>query len=105
MPSNLVNGRRDKIWAGLDLTNVPVGWSARRPRPVVTKLKSVGPGDTGLSGSADGQLPWAWRAVPVLYLDPAFAAVLADNAFRFVQIVREFMDIGGPTPAVGVPSS
>ena len=34
-----------------------------------------------------------------MYLDPGFPADLADRALRFVQIVKEFVDAGGPTPA------
>lgn len=38
-------------------------------------------------------------AVLVLYLDQGFLADLADRALRFVQIVREFGDSRGQTPA------
>src|SRR6187431_1964282 len=38
-------------------------------------------------------------AVPVLYLDQGFLADRASWALRFAQIVREFGDLGGPTPA------
>ena len=45
------------------------------------------------------------RTVPVLYLDPGVAADLADLALRLPQIIKEFGDLGRPTPAASTTKS
>ena len=72
---------------------------ARTTMPFVAEASRIGRVCDHVNSGLVNRIGRGGSAVPVLYLHHGFLSFLADRALRVLEIIREFEDCGGPTPA------